>query len=211
MLPVLFLAIIITATAALPSNSKQVSKNDVSDFPVVGEVWGPVIVHAGVMKTVHVQNSNTIQSLRPTYYYPSRTGQQDVIADYIQPSEIFSNKKNMEKYIQSAVTNDDVVVQLDAAALDGKYLEVVSSKVIPSDSIKMVCHSYKTELPFCHNLVATNHKFKLMYSMVRSVNNGNLFPTVFVSHQGCARENGRLNCYWISHVNEIVVLDKGVL
>ena len=67
--------------------------------------------------------------------------QQDVIADYIKPSEILSNKNNMEKCIQSAVTNDDVVVQLDPTALDGKYLEVVSSKAIPSDSVKMVCHS----------------------------------------------------------------------
>ena len=75
----------------------------------------------------------------------------------------------MEKYIQSAITNDDVVVQLDPAALDGKYLEVVSSKTIPSDSVKMVCHSHKTKLPFCHSLTATNHKFKLMYSMVRDV------------------------------------------
>ena len=206
MLAVLFLGIVITAVAASPSNSKQVSRNDISDLPIVGEVWGPVVIHAGELK--YVENAKTLRHL---YIYPSRTGEQDTIADYIKPSEIFSNKKNMEEYIRSAITNDDVVVQLDPAALDGKYLEVVSSKVIPSDSVKMFCHSYKSKLPFCHSLAATNHKYKLMYSMVRDVDDGNLFPTVFASHQGCARKNGQLNCYWVSHVNEIVVLDKRVV
>ena len=196
MLPALFLAIVITA--ASPSNSKQVSKNDASDLPVVGEVWGPAIIHVGELK--YVQNSKTLQK--------SRTGQQDKTADYIKikPSEIFLNKKNMEKYIQSVVTNDDVVVQLDPVALDGKYLEVVSSKVIPSDSVKMMCHYYETKLPFCHRSAAT----KLMYSMVRD-DSGNLIPTVFSSHQGCARENGQFNCHWVSHISEIVVLDKRVV
>ena len=206
MLPIVFLAIAITAAAASPSNSEQVSKNDVSDLPIVGEVWGPVVIHAGELK--YVQNA---KGMRHLYLYPSLTGQQDTIADYIKPSEIFSNRKQMKKYIQSAITDDDVVVQLNPAALNGKYLEVISSKVIPSDSIKMMCHSYKSKLPFCHNMVATNHKYKLMYSMVRDVDNGNLFPTVFASHQGCARENDQLNCYWVSHVNEIVILDKRVI
>ena len=87
MLPALFLAIVITAASS--SNSKQVSKNDASDLPVVGEVWGPAIIHVGELK--YVQNSKTLQK--------SHTGQQDKTADYIKikPSEIFLNKKNMEK------------------------------------------------------------------------------------------------------------------
>ena len=52
MLPALFLAIVITAAAASPPNSKQVSKSDARDLPVVGEVWGPVIIRTGELKYV---------------------------------------------------------------------------------------------------------------------------------------------------------------
>ena len=72
MLPALFLAIVITA--ASPSNSKQVSKNDASHLPVVGKVWGPAIIHVGELK--YVQNSKALQK--------SCTGQQDKTADYIK-------------------------------------------------------------------------------------------------------------------------------
>ena len=103
------------------------------------------------------------------------------------------------------------MVQLDPANLEGKYLEVVSSKVIPADAVKMVCHSYKTRPAFCHGLAKSNtdHNFKVIYSMVRDVDNGNLSPAIFTSHKGCAQDSG--HCYWLTHVSEIAVLDKRVI
>ena len=207
MLPALILTVVITSAAASSPNSKQdlVSKKDVSDLPVVGEVWGPVVIHIGELK--FLQNSKTLQKHRD--YNPTHKDQQGTTDNYIilKKNEVFLTKKNMYEYIQSVLTNDEVVVQFDPVALDGKYVEIVSSKAIPSDSVKLMCHYHKKKLPFCHSSAAN----KLMYSMVRDVDNGNLFPVVFASHHGCERENGQLKCHWISHISELVVLDKRVV
>lgn len=209
MLPVLFLGILLTAASVIAEetsfSSVQASTDETRGLPVVGDVWGPVITHAGRMKF------DTQHRYRHRYYYPSSTGKQDILVDYILPSDIFWNKKDMYGHIKAAVTGEDVVVELDPAALEGKYLEIVSSKVIPANAVKMVCHSYKTKPFFCHKLAATQHKFKLMYSMVRDVDNGILFPAVFASHQGCAGEKDQPECYWVTHVNEILILDKRVV
>ena len=212
MLPcLLFLVTILTtAVSGIPLEPVHLSTNDPSGLPAVGDIWGPVITHAGVMK-------DTMYGLLHEYGYPcpstgpKGTRQEDVLVDYILPTEIFQNVQDMYKYIKSEVSNDFVVLQLDPAALEGKFLEVMSSKVIPLESVKMVCHSYKTKPAFCHDLADTSHKVRLMYSMVRDTDSGYLFPTLFASHQGCARENNQLECYWVTHVNEIVVLDKRVV
>ena len=203
MLPLLSLTIFITAASGIPDNSAHVSTNDPSGLPVMGDIWGAAITHVGEMKYTQIRYQHR-------YYYPSQ-GKEDVLVDYVLASVIFWNKRDMYRHIKSVVTDDSVVIQLDPAALEGKYLEVLSSKVISADAIKMTCHSYKTMPAFCHNLADTNHKFKLMYSMVRDIDNGNLFSTVFVSHQGCTRDNDQLKCYWVTHVNEIIVLDKSCL
>ena len=206
MLPLLLLTILVTAASGIPFKSAYVSTNDPTGggLPIVGDIWGPVITHAGVM-------IETDGGRKHRYLYSSQ-GKEDIIADSILPTEIFQKKGDMYRHIKSMLTDDFVVVQIDPAALEGKFLEVLSSKVIPADAVKIVCHSFKTTPAFCHNLENTNHEFKLIYSMVRDTDNGKVFPTVFASHQGCARDNNRqLKCYWVSHVNEIIVLDKRVI
>lgn len=197
---ILPLLLLISAALGIPL---RVSTNQ-GGLPVIGDRWGPVITHAREMK--EAQNG-----LLHEYYYPTEN-KEDVLADYILATEIFRNVSNMHKHVKSFVTDDLVVVEHDPAALEGNYLEVLSSKPIPPSAVKMMCHSYKTTPAFYHNLADTNHKVKLMYSMVGDVINGYLFPTVFFSHHGCTcDENDKESCYWVTHVNEIVVIDKRIV
>lgn len=176
--------------------SKQNSKAD-AGIPVVGTTWGPLITHAGKMRT-------TADGLRHEYYY----GQSDALADYILPAEIFSDKYEMHAYLQSKVDEDSIVVQLEPAVLEGKFVEVLTSKAISPAAIKLVCHSFNTSPAFCHDVVNSSHRAKLMYSMVKSTDDGNVFPVVFFSHEGCSDSD---SCFWVTHVNEVVVLDKSVV
>ena len=130
----------------------------------------------------------------------------DVLVDYIVPAEIFKSREDMYKYLQSKMTDDCAMMQLDPPALTGKYLEVLSMKAISLDTVKLVCHSYKQNPAFCHNVTNTNHKTMLMYSMVKQVDDGNLFPVVFFNHQGCTNEY----CVWVTHVNEVLIIDKKI-
>ena len=60
----------------------------------------------------------------------------------------------MYDYMQSKVTDDTAVLKLDPLALEGKFVEVLSSKEISPDSVKLICHAHKVEAPYCHR--ATN-------------------------------------------------------
>ena len=163
-------------------------------IPSVGDTWGPAIVHAA---TVNITENGS-------FYVVSFN---DHIKDFINPSEIFQSKRDTYSYLQSKVTSDSVIVKLDPAALEGKYLEVITSKVISPKAIKLVCHSYKVDPAFCHTMLHTAHKSKMMYSIVKDVEDGNVYPVVFFSHQGCDKNK----CIWFTHINEVVVLDKTVV
>ena len=118
----------------------------------------------------------------------------------------------MYKYVlKSVITDDDVVVQIDPVAAEGKFVEVLSVKAVQNDGIKLSCHSYKIISAFCHDWVHSTHKTKLMYSIVRDIKNGYLFPVVFASHQGCSYHNDQLKCYWDTHMTEIVIFDKSIV
>ena len=123
--------------------------------------------------------------------------------NFILASKNFQTKEEMYEYLQSKVTSDSGVLKIDPPTLDGTYLEVLSAKVILPKDVKLVCHSYKVNLPVCHQ---TSHKSKLIYSMVRWTTDGTLFPVVFFRHQECNKKS----CFWITHISEVVVLDKNI-
>ena len=239
MLPVLIVTVLITTASGMlqktPFTSVQASADDPTGLPAVGAIWGPAFMRTAVLKDDDLQwiypqptgkedvVKHNLQWLYPQptgkedvgkhdlqWLYPQPTDKEDAVIGFVSPNEVFWNKKDMYDYIQSAISesDDNVVVQIDPAAVEGKYLEVVSSKPISADAVKMMCHRYKTRPAFCHSMATTYHKFKLMYSMVKDVENGNLFPVVFTSHKGCTRHN---KCSWVTHVNEIAVLDKRVV
>ena len=208
----LSLAVLLTAVSGIPwpepgrEYAQPRAKVD-SGLPVVGDTWGPLITHAGTMRTIATAN----QVIKHLYRYENpqdADSQSDVLADEILPTEIFSDKYEMHGYLQSKVGEDSIVVQLEPAILEGKYVEVLTSKAISPAAIKLVCHSFNTSPAFCHDVVNSSHKAKLMYSMVKSTDSGNVFPVVFFSHEGCSADN---SCFWVTHVNEVVVLDKSVV
>ena len=162
------------------------------EIPDVGSEWGPVRTHVGLIRSK--------DNLR--FYYLEEG---DVIQHGISQSEIFENPMEMYEYMQSKVTDDTAVLKLDSPALEGKYLEVLSSKVISPDSIKLICHSYMVDTPFCHRVT---NKAKLVYSTVRLTDDGTVFPVVFFSHKGCKEDS---SCFWVTHINEVIILDKNVV
>lgn len=159
-------------------------------LPDVGSTWGPVRTHVGIVRSTG----------NHSFVYLLEGGITHFAID-----EVFENRMQMYEYVQSKVADDTAVVKLDSSALEGRYFEVLSSKKISPDSIKLICHSYKVNFPFCHRVT---NKAKLLYSTVRLTDDGTVFPVVFFSHQGCKED---LSCFWVTHVNEVVVLDKNIV
>ena len=118
----------------------------------------------------------------------------------------------MYKYIsKSVLTDDDVVIQINPATFEGKFVEVLSTKALPNIGMKLSCHSHRTMPTFCHDWVHSTHKTRFMYSMVRHTENGYLFPVIFASHQGCSHHDDQLKCYWDTHMTEMIILDKNIV
>ena len=123
--------------------------------------------------------------------------------------EEFQSKAEMNSYLQSKLTDDSVVINVDPVTLDGKYVEVLSSKAISSNAVKMVCHSYNTKPAMCHPLVKTDEapESRFLYSTVKKIDDGSAFPVLIASHKVCLGNE----CSWEVHTNEVVVLDKNVI
>lgn len=133
----------------------------------------------------------------------------DELNDYVHANQVFRNNTDMHKYVlKSVIMDDDVVIQIDPIAVEGEFVEVLSAKAVQNDGIKLSCHSHRTTPAFCHDWV---HKTKLMYSMVRDIENGYLFLVIFASHQGCSYHNNQLKCYWDTHMTEMIILDKSIV
>ena len=162
-------------------------------LPSVGSVWGPVRTHIGIIRS----------TANHSHYYILEEG--DVIRHPIKEYEMFENRMEMYDYMQSKLGDDAAVLKFDSQALEGKYLEVLSSKKISLDSVKLICHSHKMKTPFCH---VSWPIVNLLYSTVRRTDDGTVFPVVFFSHKGCKKDS---SCFWITHVNEVVVLDKNIV
>ena len=119
----MLLAILAALLAGAVATSNQELAKPVhpsQGLPTVGQIWGPVITHAGKMQL-------TKDGLRHKYRYPI-AGKKDVLADYILASEIFQNKTEMYRHIKSALQDDHVIIQTDPASLEGKYLEGTDHK-----------------------------------------------------------------------------------
>ena len=125
------------------------------------------------------------------------------------PAEEFQSKAEMNSYLQSHLTDDSVVINADPVTQDGKYVEVLSSKAISSNAVKMVCHYYETKPAMCHSLVKTDEapETKFLYSTVKKIDDGSAFPVLIASHKVCLGNE----CSWEAHTNEVVVLDKNVI
>ena len=63
----------------------------------------------------------------------------------------------------------------------------------------MQCHNFPHCCVFLVHGQGTHE-----HTLIKDVENGVVFPVVFFSHQGCDINN----CFWITHINEFVVLDK---
>ena len=161
-------------------------------LPSVGSVWGPVRAQIGILRS----------TANHSHYYILEEG--DVIRRPIKEYEVFENQMEMYDYMQSKVGDDAAVLKLDSQGVEGKYLEVLSSKKISQDSVKLICHGHKLKTPFCH----AAWPMDLLYSTVRRTDDGTVFPVVFFSHKGCKKDS---SCFWVTHVNEVVVLDKNIV
>ena len=198
------LAILFATVAALPKQQYGTTVHASGGLPVAGEVWGPVITHVGTMQ-------DTQDGLMHKYSY-GKAGRQDVLVDYILTSDIFDTAEEMYGHVNSVTEEGHVVVQANPAALEGKFLEILTTKVVPKESVKITCHSYMTKPAFCHRLgFGGAHRSKMMYSLVKEMESGKVFPTVFFGHEGCSEENNDDSCYWVSHINEVVILDKSLI
>ena len=131
----------------------------------------------------------------------------DVIHHEIIDSEIFDDSAEMVEYMQSKMSDETVLLKVDPEEMEGKYVKVLSSKVISPDSIKLICHSYRVDTPFCHRVVGESERTKLIYSMVKNTDDGTVRPIVFFSHQACDEND---NCFWVTHINQLIVLDKSI-
>ena len=159
-------------------------------LPSVGSVWGPVRTHVGIVRSTGHNSFAYLLEGAVTHF---------------AIDDAFTSRVEMYEHIQSKVADDTVVIKVVSPALEGKYLEVLSSKKISPDSIKLICHSYRVNFPFCHRL--TNES-RLLYSTVRRTDDGTVFPVVFFSHKGCKKDS---SCFWVTHINEVVLLDKNIV
>lgn len=121
--------------------------------------------------------------------------------------ETFKVKAEMFGRLKLEATENSVMVKIDPSVLEGKYVEVLTSKAIASDEVKLVCHSYMVDPAFCHTL-AGSAEVKATYSTVKPVGGENLIPVVFFNHRVCDTSN---SCGWFTHVSEYVLLNKSVV
>ena len=169
-------------------------------FPTVGEIFGPLVFssspkYAGRLTQEGNQLLWTIDinSLNIHLKTP------------ISPDQMFRDAKEMETHVRNSLTEDTAVIKVDPYKLNGRYLEVLWSKVVAPRALKMICHYSREEHFLCH----TPEQIKLTYSMVRLVGDHNtVFPITFLSHKACPTGS---QCYWISHPVELAVVDKSII
>ena len=169
-------------------------------LPTVGEIYGPAV-------TV---NAPDHWSMKDNVLYITVDPTTEITMPITPGDQFFTEVKEMKSYVRNSLTDELAVIEIDPYELNGKYLEVLWSKAVPSHASKLICHyPSNTTHPFCKNLKVSNLGLKLTYSMVRLVGDHNtVFPIVFVSHKGCIKD---MPCFWFSHPTEIAVLDKSII
>ena len=157
-------------------------------LPTVGTVFGPAMTAM-------------------SYVWKAKINPHTTLEDLVTTNKFSDTVEGMITRMQDSVTDKTVVIKIDPNKVNGKYLEVLQSKAIAPDAIKMVCH-YPGELPaVCHKVESSGRYIvKLTYSMVRLLDDSTVFPVVFISHKVCPDK-----CYWITHPAEIAVVDKSII
>ena len=190
---------LVAAVCAAPNADPELSKI-INSFPTVGEIFGPVFLSSSPKYPGKITQEGNHK------IWTIDIDSLDIhVKTLLSSDQIFDDVKEMETYVRNNLTDDTAVVKIDSNKLNGRYLEVLWSKVIAQKNLKMVCH-YPREKPFfCHS----PEQLKLTYSMVRLVGDHNtVFPIVFLSHKACPKGT---KCYWISHPVELAVVDKSII
>lgn len=132
--------------------------------------------------------------------------------DFRGGTAIFDGRDKMLSYIQGKMSNDDVMVGIDPEKmqeLEGTYVEVLTSRPLSCDSIKMNCHSFGLKQAYCHS--ECSERSSSAYSLVREAKTGNVLPAVFSGHYVCEQEGEGRGCFWLIHMDELVVLPKRLI
>ena len=190
LLALLCLAAAVYAAPKLHQNLQSYPKL----LPTVGEIFGPVVTAISVSDTGRLRKDGTV------FLWHADAD------NHLE--EFFKTVKEMETYIKNSLTNETVVIKIDPYALNGKYLEVLWSKAITPNALKMICHYPSNNPPFCHLKLNSGHNMKQTYSMARLLDDNTVFPVVFFSHKVCTTGS---SCYWVSHPTEIAVVDKSII
>ena len=169
-------------------------------LPTVGEIFGPVVTATSVSDTGRLRKDGNV--------FRWCVDADDHLEDLVLADQVFETVKEMETYMKNSLTNETVVIKIDPYALNGKYLEVLWSKAITPNALKMICHYPGNNPPFCHLILNSGHIIKQTYSMVRLLDENTVFPVVFLSHMACTTGS---SCYWVSHPTEIAVVDKSII
>ena len=169
-------------------------------FPTVGEIFGPLVFSSSP------KYQWTTKKEGDQLFWPIDIDSLNIhIKNLISPDQTFNDAEEMETYVHNSLTDDTAVIKVNSYKLNGRYVEVLWSKVIAQRDLKMVCHYLREKPFFCH----TPEQIKLIYSMVRLVGDHNtVFPMTFLSHKACPT---RSQCYWISHPVELAVVDKSTI
>ena len=168
-------------------------------LPTVGEIYGQAA-------TV---NAPDHWSVKDNVLYITVDPTTEITMPITPGDQFFTEVKEMKSYIRNSLRDKLAVIEIDPYGLNGKYLEVLRSKAVPSNASKLICHypSHNTP-PFCKNLKVSNLGLKMTYSMVRLLDDNTVFPIMFISHKACLKDKP---CFWFSHPTEIVVVDKSII
>ena len=178
---------LVAAVYAAPQQHPSFPKG----LPIVGERFGPIMTATAAQ-----------------YPWALKIDADTQIKDLVSDDQLFDKVQEMEAYMQSRVSNEMAVIKTDPYRLNGKYLEVLKSKAIAPNDLKLICHYPGTMPALCQDIAKTDHIVKLTYSMVKLQGDNTVFPVVFISHKACPNES---SCFWMSHPAEIAVVDKSII
>ena len=183
---------LVAAVYAAPKHSLRLPRV----LPMVGDVFGPVVTANSPEDPERLK----LHENQLTWFLDIDNG------DHLSGKVLkdFKTVQEMESYIRNGMNNETVVIKIDPNRLYGKYLEVLWSKAITNNALKMICHYPGKNPSFCH----LPGQIKQTYSMVRLLDDNTVFPAVFLSHKACPTG---LQCYWVSHPIAVAVVDKSII
>lgn len=169
------------------------------EVPGVGEVFGPLSDGSeGVLRKEGDKNSWVF-----TWIFIA----DDTMLEPISTDEVFDNKEKLYQHTLNHVDADSVAVQVDPNELKGKYVEILSKKLLSGNNIQKFCHDSPGAI-FCHVPANAVHETKYVLAMVKRMDTNTILPVVFFSHKVC---NFGPPCFWVTHFNAITVINKSAI